>query len=277
MEEFLSITVLGLSTAAIFALAASGLVLTYTTTGIFNFAHGAIGDARARSRYWQLHVDWGWPIPLALATVVLVLAPGARRADRARDHAWARRRSRDDPDHHHGEPARRRSSGVGQWIWPPQEVYRVPLLFPGETAEPLRRERHVPRPVHLPRRRRSSPSACGCCCTARRSASTCAPASTAGRWRCCTAPGRIARPPPPGPSGAAWPRWPGVLVGPLSGQLSHTNLTLLIINAYAAAHDRSAAQPADDLRRARCSSAWPTPTRSGTSPTATPTSSRSGS
>ena len=43
MEEFLSITVLGLSTAAIFALAASGLVLTYTTTGIFNFAHGAIG------------------------------------------------------------------------------------------------------------------------------------------------------------------------------------------------------------------------------------------
>ena len=74
MEEFLSNTVLGLSTAAIFALAASGLVLTYTTTGIFNFAHGAIGMLGAFS-YWQLHVDWGWPIPLALATVVLVLAP----------------------------------------------------------------------------------------------------------------------------------------------------------------------------------------------------------
>ena len=25
----------------------------------------------------------------------------------------------------------------------------MPLLFPGETAQPLRRERHVPRPVHL--------------------------------------------------------------------------------------------------------------------------------
>ena len=29
----------GAGTASIFALAASGLVLTYTTTGIFNFAH----------------------------------------------------------------------------------------------------------------------------------------------------------------------------------------------------------------------------------------------
>ena len=32
----------------------------------------------ARSAYWQLHVDWGWPVPIALAVVLLVLAPGAR-------------------------------------------------------------------------------------------------------------------------------------------------------------------------------------------------------
>ena len=42
---------------------------------------------------------------------------GARRADRARDHARPRRRARDDPDHHHGQPARRdprgRPSGSG--------------------------------------------------------------------------------------------------------------------------------------------------------------------
>ena len=74
MHDLLSNTVLGLSTTAIFALAASGLVLTYTTTGVFNFAHGAIGMLGAFS-YWQLHVAWGWPVPLALAGVLLVGAP----------------------------------------------------------------------------------------------------------------------------------------------------------------------------------------------------------
>ncbi|MGV3759728.1 MAG: ABC transporter permease subunit, partial [Actinomycetota bacterium] len=74
MHDLLSNTILGLATASIFALAASGLVLTYTTTGIFNFAHGAIGMLGAFG-YWQLHVGWGWPAPLALAAVLLVLAP----------------------------------------------------------------------------------------------------------------------------------------------------------------------------------------------------------
>src|SRR3546814_9380892 len=74
MGNLLSNTILGLSTAAIFALAASGLVLTYTTTGVFNFAHGAIGMLGAFT-YWQLHVGWGWPIPLALAGVLFVAAP----------------------------------------------------------------------------------------------------------------------------------------------------------------------------------------------------------
>ena len=83
MDEFLRLTVLGLCTAAIFALAASGLVLTYTTTGIFNFAHGAIGMLGAFA-YWQLHVDWGWPVPIALAVVLLVLAPALGAGHRAR-------------------------------------------------------------------------------------------------------------------------------------------------------------------------------------------------
>jgi hypothetical protein len=43
MDVFLEATITGLATAAILAVAASGLVLTYTTTGIFNFAHGAVG------------------------------------------------------------------------------------------------------------------------------------------------------------------------------------------------------------------------------------------
>ena len=43
MDKFLTFTIVGLSLAAIYAVIASGLVLTYTTTGIFNFAHGAAG------------------------------------------------------------------------------------------------------------------------------------------------------------------------------------------------------------------------------------------
>ncbi|HEU5151748.1 MAG TPA: ABC transporter permease [Iamia sp.] len=75
MQTFLLFTVVGLSLAAIYGVIASGLVLTYATTGIFNFAHGAIGMLAAFT-YWQLRFDWGWPAPIALATVLLVLAPG---------------------------------------------------------------------------------------------------------------------------------------------------------------------------------------------------------
>ena len=38
MDQFLTFTIAGLVTAALFAVAASGLVLTYTTSGIFNFS-----------------------------------------------------------------------------------------------------------------------------------------------------------------------------------------------------------------------------------------------
>jgi len=74
VDKFLTFTVVGLSTAAIYAVIASGLVLTYTTTGVFNFAHGAIGMLGAFA-YWQLRVGWHWSTPVALAVVLLVLAP----------------------------------------------------------------------------------------------------------------------------------------------------------------------------------------------------------
>jgi branched-chain amino acid transport system permease protein len=74
VDKFLTFSITGLSTAAIYAVGASGLVLTYTTTGIFNFAHGAIGMVCAFA-YWQLHFDWGWSTPLALAVVLLAIAP----------------------------------------------------------------------------------------------------------------------------------------------------------------------------------------------------------
>jgi branched-chain amino acid transport system permease protein len=74
VTEFLSYTITGLSLAAILAVAASGLVLTYTTTGVFNFAHGAIGMLGAFA-YWQLHFDWGWPTLVSILVVLLVLGP----------------------------------------------------------------------------------------------------------------------------------------------------------------------------------------------------------
>src|SRR5215211_4906476 len=74
MEKFLIFTIVGLTLAAVYAVIASGLVLTYTTTGIFNFAHGAVGMLAAFT-YWQLRIDWGWPAPIALFVVLVVLAP----------------------------------------------------------------------------------------------------------------------------------------------------------------------------------------------------------
>lgn len=74
MNELITFTIVGLSTACILAIAASGLVVTYQTSGVFNFAHGATGMLGAFS-YWQLRFDMGWPAPLALAAVLLVLAP----------------------------------------------------------------------------------------------------------------------------------------------------------------------------------------------------------
>ena len=74
----------GLVTGAVFAIAASGLVVTYSTSGVFNFAHGALGMLCAYV-YWDLRVNdahtWAllpkgtWPAPLALAFVLLVFAP----------------------------------------------------------------------------------------------------------------------------------------------------------------------------------------------------------
>jgi branched-chain amino acid transport system permease protein len=74
MDQFLQATLTGLATAAILAVAAGGLVLTYTTTGIFNFAHGAVGMLGAFA-YWQLRYGWGWSTPVALLVVLGVLAP----------------------------------------------------------------------------------------------------------------------------------------------------------------------------------------------------------
>jgi len=74
MHAFLQFSVLGLVFGALYAVTASGLVVTYATTGVFNFAHGAVGMLAAFT-YWELTVAHHVPVVLALALVVLVEAP----------------------------------------------------------------------------------------------------------------------------------------------------------------------------------------------------------
>ena len=74
MTTFLTFTVLALVLGAVYAIAASGLVLTYTTSGVFNFAHGAQAMIGAFA-YYQLNTEYGLPAPVALLLVLAVLAP----------------------------------------------------------------------------------------------------------------------------------------------------------------------------------------------------------
>src|SRR5215469_5560547 len=74
MHEFLPYVIAGLVTGAVYGLAATGLVLTYKTSGIFNFAYGSVAAMGVFVFYW-LNVEKGVPWPVAAAICVLVLAP----------------------------------------------------------------------------------------------------------------------------------------------------------------------------------------------------------
>lgn len=72
--SLLHLLVFALPLAGIYAMSAAGLVVVYTTSGIFNFAQGAIGMFLAYV-YWELSVNQGWPTWIALIVTVLVIAP----------------------------------------------------------------------------------------------------------------------------------------------------------------------------------------------------------
>ena len=74
LDSVLSTLIVGVSVGSIYAIAASGIVVTYTTSGIFNFAHGAIWMFMAFV-YWELRVNRGIPAPISLFLTILVLAP----------------------------------------------------------------------------------------------------------------------------------------------------------------------------------------------------------
>ena len=76
MDKFLTLAISGAVAGAIYSLVAAGLTLSYSATGIFNFAYGSIAFATALL-YYELHTGLSWPIVPAAAFCRLVPARAA--------------------------------------------------------------------------------------------------------------------------------------------------------------------------------------------------------
>ncbi|MDQ1496835.1 MAG: hypothetical protein QOI86_175 [Actinomycetota bacterium] len=74
MNGLLPFVIAGLTTGSIYGLTALGLVLTYKTTGVFNFAHGTVAAASAYL-FYELHGRRGLPWPIAGGLCLFVAAP----------------------------------------------------------------------------------------------------------------------------------------------------------------------------------------------------------
>ena len=74
MSDFLPFLVIGLVTGSVYGLCAVGLVLTYRTSGIFNFAQGSVATMSVFVFYY-LRTQHHWPWGLAAAVAVFVIGP----------------------------------------------------------------------------------------------------------------------------------------------------------------------------------------------------------
>jgi ABC-type branched-subunit amino acid transport system ATPase component/branched-subunit amino acid ABC-type transport system permease component len=73
-DSVLSFVITGVALGSIYGVAAQGLVVTYSTSGVFNFAQGAIGMFMTYV-YWQLKVHHALPTYVAMGLTIFVLAP----------------------------------------------------------------------------------------------------------------------------------------------------------------------------------------------------------
>ena len=94
-SELAPFVVIGVVAGSLYGLAATGLVLTYKTSGIFNFAHGAVGAAAA-FLFYDLRDRQGLPAWIAFLMAVAIAAPLlgvalSRLAARLADASTARR------------------------------------------------------------------------------------------------------------------------------------------------------------------------------------------
>src|SRR6266850_1851396 len=74
MTEFLVFLPSGIAIGSVYALVALGLVLTYKTSGIFNFAHGGVA-AVAAYLFYELSIRQGWHWAPAFLVSLLASAP----------------------------------------------------------------------------------------------------------------------------------------------------------------------------------------------------------
>ncbi len=72
---YVDLAIAGIGIGAVAALAGLGLLVTYRLTGVFNLAFGGIAMFSAYLVWWLVRV-WHWPVGLAAALVLLVVAPG---------------------------------------------------------------------------------------------------------------------------------------------------------------------------------------------------------
>lgn len=75
MRDYLPLVVSGIVAGSIYALAATGLVLSYISSGVLNFAHGAIATIYTFAFYVTLREEVGLPTWLAAVLIVGVAAP----------------------------------------------------------------------------------------------------------------------------------------------------------------------------------------------------------
>lgn len=135
METFVGFTITGLVTAGIYAIVAGGLTLTYATTGIFNWAHGAFAAIGAFV-YWQFTSLWGWPQPLALVVCVVVVGPAIGLVV----EAGIMRRLEGTSEITRMAVTLALLIGIVaaiDWIWDPGTAKNVSPMFPDRAIHPL--------------------------------------------------------------------------------------------------------------------------------------------
>ncbi|MGQ0630951.1 MAG: branched-chain amino acid ABC transporter permease [Sporichthyaceae bacterium] len=74
MSDYVPFIVFGVVTGSIYGICAMGLVLTYKTSGVFNFGHGAVCAASAYG-FYELRQEQGLPWPVAGLLILFVMGP----------------------------------------------------------------------------------------------------------------------------------------------------------------------------------------------------------
>jgi branched-subunit amino acid ABC-type transport system permease component len=76
VNTFFTYLTLGVADGSVYALAGLGLVLTFKTSGIFNFAHGAQAASAAYLMYTLRNHDMPWPFAATLAILIAGIVGG---------------------------------------------------------------------------------------------------------------------------------------------------------------------------------------------------------